>query len=168
MRCPYCGAPEDKVVDSRLAEEGRAIRRRRECIGCGRRYTTFERSEEVPLLVVKRSGLEEPFDQEKIIDGIRRATKNRPVAESEIQAIAEQVEDAMRADERRPVPSSEIGREVLERIRDLDEVAYLRFASVYKDFQELNDFEQELGALAKKSPPKGVNGHSAASEVPNP
>jgi transcriptional repressor NrdR len=151
-----------------LAEEGRAIRRRRECIGCGRRYTTFERSEEVPLLVVKRSGLEEPFDQEKIIDGIRRATKNRPVAASEIQAIAEQVEDAMRADERRPVPSSEIGREVLERIRDLDEVAYLRFASVYKDFQELNDFEQELGILLKKSPPKGVNGHSAAKEVPNP
>jgi transcriptional repressor NrdR len=168
MRCPYCGAPEDKVVDSRLAEEGRAIRRRRECIGCGRRYTTFERAEEVPLLVVKRSGLEEPFDQEKIAVGIRRATKNRPVAESEIQAIAEDVEDAMRADGRRPVPSSEIGREILERLRDLDEVAYLRFASVYKDFQELTDFEREVGILLKRSPPKGVNGHSTSEGVPNP
>lgn len=168
MRCPYCGAPDDKVVDSRLAEEGRAIRRRRECIGCGRRYTTFERAEEVPLLVVKRSGLEEPFNQEKIVDGIRRATKNRPVADSEIAAIAEQVEDAMRAGARRPVPSSEIGREVLERLRHLDEVAYLRFASVYKDFQELTDFEQEVGLLLKRSPPKGVNGHSTSEGVANP
>ena len=168
MRCPYCGAPDDKVVDSRLAEEGRSIRRRRECLGCTRRYTTFERAEEVPLLVVKRSGMEEPFELDKIIVGIRRAAKNRPVAESEIQAIAEEVEEAMRADARRPVPSAEIGRDILERMRDLDEVAYLRFASVYKDFQELTDFERELGILLKRSPPKGVNGHSTAEGVPKP
>jgi transcriptional repressor NrdR len=154
MRCPYCESEEDKVIDSRLAEEGRAIRRRRECIGCGRRYTTFERAEEVPLLIAKRSGEEEPFDRGKVIEGVRRACKNRPVSEADILTIADDVEEAVRADVRRPVPSAEIGREVLERLRLLDEVAYLRFASVYKDFQELDDFERELGLLLKKSPPK--------------
>lgn len=154
MRCPYCSADEDKVVDSRLAEDGRAIRRRRECLNCGRRYTTFERPEEVPLIVAKRDGTEEPFDRDKIVSGIRQACKNRPVADEAIQAITDGVEDAMRAQGRRPVPSFDIGREVLERLRDLDEVAYLRFASVYKDFQELNDFERELGVLLKRSPPK--------------
>ncbi|MGH2827774.1 MAG: transcriptional regulator NrdR [Actinomycetota bacterium] len=154
MRCPYCDSEEDKVVDSRLAEEGRAIRRRRECIGCGRRYTTFERAEEVPLLIAKRNGEEEPFDRDKVIEGIHRACKNRPVSDADVLAIADDVEEAMRADARRPIPSAEVGREVLERLRLIDEVAYLRFASVYKDFQELNDFERELGLLAKKSPPK--------------
>lgn len=156
MRCPYCSAEEDKVVDSRTAEEGRAIRRRRECLGCGRRYTTFERPEEVPLLVLKRNGVEEPFLRDKVTEGIRRACKNRPVTDAEIAAVVDDVEEAMRVDGSRPVPSAEIGREILERLRDLDDVAYLRFASVYKDFQELNDFERELGLLAKKSPPKGA------------
>jgi transcriptional repressor NrdR len=153
--CPYCGNEEDKVVDSRTAEEGRAIRRRRECLNCGRRYTTFERAEEVPLLVAKRNGVEEPFDLEKVVAGIRMAVKNRPVTEAEVTALSEDVEEAMRADSRRPIPSSEIGREVLERLRELDDVAYLRFASVYKDFQELDDFEREMGVLLKRSPPKG-------------
>ena len=156
MFCPYCGNEEDKVVDSRTAEEGRAIRRRRECLNCGRRFTTFERAEEVPLLVTKRNGSEEPFDLEKVISGIRMAVKNRPVSDAEVTALADDVEDAMRADVRRPIPSAEIGREVLERLRDLDDVAYLRFASVYKDFQELDDFEKELGVLLKRSPPKGA------------
>lgn len=155
MRCPYCEGEEDKVVDSRLAEEGRAIRRRRECLACGRRFTTFERAEEAPLLVSKRNGIEEPFDIDKVIAGIRSACKNRPVSEAAIRGLAEDVEEAMRADTRRPVPSADIGREVLERLRDLDDVAYLRFASVYKDFQELDDFERELGLLLKKLPPKG-------------
>ena len=161
MRCPYCDSDEDKVVDSRLAEEGRAIRRRRECINCTRRYTTFERAEEVPLFVVKRNGVEEAFDRDKVIEGIRRACKNRPVTEPEMQAIAEDVEDAMRSLGKQPVPSAEIGREVLERLRDLDEVAYLRFASVYKDFQELDDFEREMGILLKKVPPKERGGGPA-------
>ena len=160
MRCPYCSAEEDKVVDSRTAEEGRAIRRRRECLGCGRRYTTFERAEEVPLLILKRNGVEEPFIRDKVTEGIRRACKNRPVSEGEIAAVVDDVEEAMRLDGRRPVPSAEIGREILERLRHLDEVAYLRFASVYKDFQELNDFERELGLLAKKSPPKKAEDES--------
>ena len=155
MFCPYCGNEEDKVVDSRTAEEGRAIRRRRECLNCGRRYTTFERAEEVPLTVAKRNGTEEQFDIDKVIAGIRMAVKNRPVTEAEVTALAEDVEEAMRADPRRPIQTSEIGREVLERLRNLDDVAYLRFASVYKDFQELDDFEREMGVLLKRSPPKG-------------
>jgi transcriptional repressor NrdR len=154
VRCPYCGTEEDKVVDSRLAEDARAIRRRRECIGCGRRYTTFERAEETPLLVVKRNGVEEPFDRQKIVAGLISACKNRPVTLAAVESFAEDVEEAMRASQVRPVPSAEIGREVLERLRELDDVAYLRFASVYKDFQELNDFERELGQLLKKLPPK--------------
>jgi transcriptional repressor NrdR len=154
MRCPYCDSEEDKVVDSRTAEEGRAIRRRRECLACSRRYTTFERPEEVALILVKRSGVEEPFDRSKISEGIRRAVKNRPITEGEIDSITEDVEETMRQLGTRPVPSAEVGREVLERLRELDEVAYLRFASVYKDFQELTDFERELGLLAKKVPPK--------------
>ncbi|MDQ3986649.1 MAG: transcriptional regulator NrdR [Actinomycetota bacterium] len=158
MRCPYCDSDEDKVVDSRLAEEGRAIRRRRECINCNRRYTTFERAEEVPLFVVKRNGVEESFDRDKVIEGIRRACKNRPVTEAEMLAIAEDVEDGMRSLGKQPVPSAEVGREVLERLRDLDEIAYLRFASVYKDFQELDDFEREMGILLKKVPPKERGG----------
>ena len=156
MFCPYCGNEEDKVVDSRTAEEGRAIRRRRECLNCGRRYTTFERAEEVPLVVAKRNGMEEPFDIDKVISGIRMAVKNRPVSDAEVTTLAEDVEEAMRADTRRPIATSDIGREVLERLRDLDDVAYLRFASVYKDFQELDDFEREMGVLLKRSPPKGA------------
>jgi transcriptional repressor NrdR len=154
MRCPYCDSEEDKVVDSRMAEEGRAIRRRRECLNCTRRFTTFERAEETPLLVRKRGGAEEPFDRNKIISGLMQACKNRPVSAAAVDAIAEDVEEAMRAEAPRPVPSSEIGRDVLERLRQLDDVAYLRFASVYKDFQELDDFERELGVLLKRSPPK--------------
>ena len=155
MICPYCSNEEDKVVDSRVAEEGRAIRRRRECLNCGRRFTTFERAEEVPLLVRKRNGVEDPFMAEKITAGIRMAVKNRPITETEISQLTDDVEEAMRMDAKRPVDSSDIGREVLERLRVLDEVAYLRLASVYKDFQELDDFERELAGLVKKSPPKG-------------
>lgn len=158
MRCPYCDNGEDKVVDSRMAEEGRVIRRRRECLGCNRRFTTFERAEETPLLVRKRNDVEEPFDRQKIVSGLISACKNRPVTLAAIEQLAEDVEEAMRSQPLRPVSTAEIGREVLERLRDFDDVAYLRFASVYKDFQELTDFERELGLLAKKLPPKSPDG----------
>jgi transcriptional repressor NrdR len=161
VRCPYCDYTDDKVVDSRLADEGRAIRRRRECLHCSRRYTTFERAEEVPLIVLKRNQAEEPFSRHKIVEGVRKACKNRPVTDGEIAAIADDVEETMRALGRRGIPSSDIGREVLERLRHLDEVAYLRFASVYKDFQELDDFERELGLLLKRSPPKPPDSEEA-------
>lgn len=154
MRCPFCGHPEDRVVDSRVAEEGGAIRRRRECLSCGQRYTTFERIETVPFMVEKRSGTREPFDRAKMVAGIRKACKNRPVTVEEMEQLADDVAATVRAGGRNSVASSELGREILERLRDLDEIAYLRFASVYKDFQELTDFERELGLLQKKVPPK--------------
>lgn len=154
MRCPFCGHPEDRVVDSRVAEEGGAIRRRRECLSCGQRYTTFERIETVPFMVEKRSGTRDPFDRAKMVAGIRKACKNRPVTVEEMEQLADDVAATVRAGGRNSVASSELGREILERLRDLDEIAYLRFASVYKDFQELTDFERELGLLQKKVPPK--------------
>jgi transcriptional repressor NrdR len=156
MRCPYCSGEEDKVVDSRLAEEGRAIRRRRECLGCGRRFTTFERIEESPLVVEKRNGPDELFDRLKIEEGIRKACKNRPVSDEQIEELAEAVEEAIRSDGRRRVSSGDIGRDVLDRLRALDDVAYLRFASVYKGFSELTDFERELLVLLNKSSSKGT------------
>lgn len=152
MRCPHCGHDEDKVVDSRNADEGRATRRRRECLSCGERFTTFERVEEAPLLVVKRSGEEEPFDREKIVDGLRMASKNRPVDDGQIASLVAAVEEKIRSDGKRRVASAEIGREVLDRLRAFDDVAYLRFASVYKGFQELTDFERELLSLLNRNP----------------
>jgi transcriptional repressor NrdR len=149
MRCPWCGHAEDKVVDSRSAEDAGAIRRRRECLACGRRFTTFERIEEVGLTVVKRDGSKEPFDRGKVAAGVLKATKNRPVTEEQVGRLAERVEEKLRR--KGPVVTSqEVGMEILAFLRRLDEVAYLRFASVYKDFQELTDFERELGIMLQK------------------
>ena len=141
-------------MDSRVAEEGRAIRRRRECEICNQRFTTFERVENAPLLVAKRSGEKQPFDREKLISGVRKACKNRPVAPEAMERVADDIVETLRLEGRSVVSTADLGRDVLERLRDIDEVAYLRFASVYKDFKELNDFERELGLLAKKVPPK--------------
>ncbi|HEX2179895.1 MAG TPA: transcriptional regulator NrdR [Actinomycetota bacterium] len=154
MRCPFCSHPEDHVVDSRMAEEGRAIRRRRQCESCGQRYTTYERIEEIPLLVQKRDGTREPFNKEKLISGVRKACKNRPVSAEDLDKLAEDVVDSVKEEGSSVVMSADLGMQILERLRVLDDVAYLRFASVYKDFQELNDFEKELGLLQKKIPPK--------------
>lgn len=151
MRCPVCSHEEDKVVDSRVTEDGRAIRRRRECLGCASRYTTFERIEDAPLMVIKRNGDEVPFDRQKIAEGLRMASKNRPVDTAQIEAIVDEVEQKVRSNGKRTVTSAEIGREVLDRLRALDDVAYLRFASVYKGFQELTDFEKELLSLLKRN-----------------
>ena len=141
------------MVDSRQAEEGGAIRRRRECLGCERRFTTFERVEEVPLWVVKRSGLREPFDRAKVVEGIRSATKNRPVSNEQMEELAQAVEDALRAATTEPT-SQQVGVAVLERLQSLDDVAYLRFASVYKGFEEAGDFQREAGLLTKTTEPK--------------
>jgi transcriptional repressor NrdR len=155
MRCPYCKSVEDRVIDSRLAEEGAAIRRRRQCDSCGRRFTTFERAEGVGLQVRKRSGERLPFDRAKIISGLTKACVNRPVTEQEVERVADEIEEAIRASGSAEVSTQEIGLAVLDRLRDLDEVAYLRFASVYRDFQELTDFEREVGQLLQKRTPKG-------------
>lgn len=154
VRCPYCHSMDDKVIDSRMADGGAATRRRRECLACGRRYTTFERVEELQLFVVKRSGSREPFERAKILDGIRRAAKNRPISEDDIAALAASVEDEVR--ELGPEVGSEVvGKAVLDRLRTLDPVAYLRFASVYKGFEDVTDFEREVGLLQKTTTPKG-------------
>lgn len=153
MRCPFCSSDDDKVVDSRLAEDGAAIRRRRECVACAQRFTTFERIEEVPLLVVKRSGTREPFDRTKLIAGLRSACKNRPVSDQDLDQLCDAVEESLRL---RPedISSEEVGRAVLERLREVDEVGYVRFASVYKGFEGLGDFEREVGLLIKTTAPK--------------
>lgn len=153
MRCPWCQSLDDKVVDSRLGEDGGAIRRRRECLSCGRRFTTYERLAEAPLWVTKRSGLREPFDRAKLIAGLRAATKNRPLGEDELDALAQDVEDSLR-EIGAEVTSQQVGVSVLERLRDVDEVAYLRFASVYKGFEDIGDFQREVGLLTKTTEPK--------------
>ena len=140
-------------MDSRTAQDGAAIRRRRLCLSCGHRFTTFERMEEVPLVVVKRSGQREPFDRSKVIAGVRAASKGRPVSEEQLQGLATDVEDAIRLDGPEAT-SAHVGVAVLDALRDLDEVAYLRFASVYKGFDDAADFERELTLLAKGTPPK--------------
>ena len=159
VRCPHCLADDDRVVDSRVAEDGAAIRRRRECASCGQRYTTFERIEEVPLTVVKRSGMREPFDRGKVIDGLRAATKNRPVPESALETMAREVEEELREVGPTTPTSEQVGLAVLDRLRAVDEVAYLRFASVYKGFEGAEDFRREVGLLkttAPKQPPTGT------------
>jgi transcriptional repressor NrdR len=141
------------VVDSRATEDGAAIRRRRECIGCGSRYTTFERIDEIPLMVVKRSGARQAFDRGKVIDGLRAATKNRPVTEEQLEVMAREVEDELREVGAEPT-SEQVGLAVLERLALVDEVAYVRFASVYKGFEGVDDFRREVGLLTKTTAPK--------------
>jgi transcriptional repressor NrdR len=153
MRCPWCGADDDRVVDSRPADGGSSIRRRRQCGACGRRFSTYERIEDVGLVVRKRDGSREPFRREKVAGGVLKATKNRPVSEIQVEELVDRVEERLRR-KGPEITSQQVGIEVLRQLRDLDEVAYLRFASVYKDFQEIADFERELGALLKREPVK--------------
>ncbi len=148
MQCPSCHAEDTKVVDSRLAEEGTAVRRRRQCVSCSYRFTTFERVDEVPLVVVKADGRQEPFDRAKIVAGIAAATKGRGVDPAEIERIAMSIEDTVRL-QGSQVTSAQIGLAVLDRLRTLDEVAYLRFASVYKNFDAAADFHREIELLGK-------------------
>lgn len=148
MHCPSCRADDTKVVDSRLAESGAAVRRRRRCLSCGFRFTTFERVEEVPLVVVKSDGSSEPFDRTKIVGGVAAACKGRSVEPEQIVALATEIEDAIRLDGGE-VTTSRVGLAVLDRLRLLDEVAYLRFASVYKNFDAADDFQSELELLSK-------------------
>jgi transcriptional repressor NrdR len=136
-----------------MAEDGGAIRRRRECVRCGRRFTTYERLEELPLMVIKRSGQSQPFDRAKVVAGVVAAAKNRPVTLKQMDALAVDVEELLRL-EGHEVTSETVGRAVLEQLRALDEVAYVRFASVYKGFSDAGDFEREIGLLTKSTDPK--------------
>ena len=148
VHCPSCSFDDTKVIDSRLSEEGGAIRRRRSCTQCGYRFTTYERLEEVALNVVKRGGGKQPFDRIKMMAGIQAAVKGRPVGDEMIMEIAERIEDALRLDGG-DVTSNQVGHAVLEQLRLIDEVAYLRFASVYKNFDDAADFKRELALLEK-------------------
>jgi transcriptional repressor NrdR len=142
--CPYCRNPDSRVIDSRTADDGAAIRRRRSCPACGRRFTT---QETVILMVAKRSGVTEPFTRDKISRGVRRACQGRPVSEDQLAILAQRVEDTIRARGCAEVPSHEVGLAILGPLRELDEVAYLRFASVYRGFESLADFEAEIATL---------------------
>ena len=152
MRCPRCDVDDDKVIDSRAADDGSAIRRRRQCLGCGFRFTTYERFEEVPIVVVKRSGVREPFDRAKVIAGIRQAAKYRPVTDAQIEVLAAEIDDEFRwagiGEVTIEVTTQEVGVAVLDRLRALDSIVYLRFASVYKGFEDPSDFEREATALS--------------------
>ncbi|MBO0870970.1 MAG: transcriptional repressor NrdR [Micromonosporaceae bacterium] len=154
MRCPYCRHPDSRVVDSREADDGQLIRRRRSCPECGKRFTTVE---EAVLAVVKRSGVTEPFSRAKIVAGVRKACQARPVEEDAIALLAQRVEETIRARGAAEVPSQDVGLAILGPLRDLDEVAYLRFASVYRSFDSLGDFEREIESLraAKQTAERG-------------
>jgi transcriptional repressor NrdR len=152
MRCPYCRHGDSRVVDSREIGDGDAIRRRRACPECGRRFTTVE---ETSLAVVKRCGVTEPFSRAKVISGVRKACQGRPVAEDALSLLAQQVEDSIREGGAAEVPAHEVGLAILEPLRALDEVAYLRFASVYRSFESLADFEAEIRALRATHVPGG-------------
>src|ERR1700683_3798537 len=145
--CPFCRHPDSRVIDSRVADDGTAIRRRRSCPECGRRFTT---QETVILMVAKRSGVTEPFARDKIIHGVQRACQGRPVSEDKLAILAQLVEETIRARGLAEVPSHEVGLAILGPLRDLDEVAYLRFASVYRGFESLADFEEEITALRQE------------------
>jgi transcriptional repressor NrdR len=152
VRCPWCAHEDDKVVDSRSVERGGAIRRRRECRSCRRRYTTFERVEDLGLTVIKRDGTKEPYVREKLVSGIEKSLANRPVTDEQVATVAGRVEARLRR-KGPQVTSQDVGLEVLAELKKLDQVAYVRYASVYKDFQEISDFERELGMLLQKRSP---------------
>ena len=153
MKCPFCGHPEDKVIDSRAAEKGDVIRRRRECESCTRRFTTYERVEDVLPTVVKKDGRREPFDRQKLVRGLRIACNKRPVSIERIDLAADAIEREAQESERREITASELGDRVMNHLRELDEVAYVRFASVYRSFRDIDQFLTELGKLVKSKGP---------------
>ncbi len=150
MNCPFCGHRETKVVDSRTTEAGDAIRRRRECLACSKRFTTYERVEEMPLTVIKKDGTREPFDRNKILQGLSRATVKREVPLEVLENLVNEVESELRNEFKYEVPSNEIGEMVLKKLLPIDKVAYIRFASVYREFKDLEEFTKELEKLQKK------------------
>ena len=147
MRCPYCSQDEAKVVDSRSSKDGEAIRRRRECLNCGRRYTTYERIEEVAQMVIKKDGRREVFDRWKLKAGILKAVEKRPVSLEQVEALIDEVEKALFGATEHEVATSALGEGVMEKLKTLDEVAYVRFASVYRQFKDLNEFMNELKGM---------------------
>ncbi|HOL91565.1 MAG TPA: transcriptional regulator NrdR [Clostridiales bacterium] len=151
MKCPYCGYLEDKVIDSRPTDEYSAIRRRRECNRCMRRFTTYEKVESIPLMVIKKDKTRQPFDREKLINGLLRACEKRPVSVDTLEKLADEIELQILNSLKREITTKEIGEMVMARLKDIDEVAYVRFASVYRQFKDINTFMEELHKLLKEN-----------------
>jgi transcriptional repressor NrdR len=150
MKCPFCGHLEDKVVDSREGKDGQVIRRRRECLKCERRFTSYERIDEIALMVVKKDERREPYDRNKVLGGLRRACEKRPVSPQALEAVADRIEHMLQESPEREIPTRVIGETVMEALRDLDTVAYVRFASVYRQFQDVDQFMRELKGLLEQ------------------
>ena len=147
MKCPYCGHPESKVIDSRPADENASIRRRRECLSCARRFTTYETVESLPIVVIKKDGSRQSFDRQKVLRGMIRACEKRPVALAELERIADEIEQELQNSMEREIRTEVIGEKVMERLRKVDQVAYVRFASVYRQFKDIDTFMAELTKL---------------------
>ncbi|OGX16456.1 MAG: transcriptional regulator NrdR [Omnitrophica WOR_2 bacterium RBG_13_41_10] len=150
MKCPHCGYKEDKVVDSRATQEESAIRRRRECLKCGKRFTTYEYIEEVSMMVIKKDGRREPFDRKKILSGIMKACEKRPISVEKMEELATQIERAMQKKSDHEISSSKVGELIMEKLKMLDDVAYVRFASVYRQFKDVGQFMEELKGILNK------------------
>jgi len=147
MKCPYCGALKDRVVDSRESKEGQVIRRRRQCLSCLKRFTSYEKIEEIPLMVIKKDGRREAFNPQKVLQGMLKACEKRPVKATELQKIADEIENTLYQTPEKEIGTREIGAKIMDSLKDLDKVAYVRFASVYREFKDLNEYLQELKAL---------------------
>jgi transcriptional repressor NrdR len=150
MRCPFCGFLESKVIDSRESKKGISIRRRRECLSCKRRFTTYEKIEEIPYMVVKKDGTRQPFDSQKLLRGLMKACEKRPIQISQLEEIVEEIESLLQERPDKEISVAEIGQLVMERLKSLDKVAYVRFASVYREFKDVAEFQQELENLMKE------------------
>jgi transcriptional repressor NrdR len=150
MRCPFCGHLESKVIDSRESKKGLSIRRRRECLSCERRFTTYEKIEEIPYMIVKKDGTRQLFDRQKLLKGMLKACEKRPIAVSRLEEIVEEIESRFQERPDKEIKASEIGQLVMDRLKDLDKVAYVRFASVYREFRDVLEFKHELEDLLKE------------------
>lgn len=150
MKCPFCGHLDSKVVDSRPAEDGASIRRRRECLACHKRFTTFEVMESLPVVVIKKDGSRQSFDRSKLLNGMIRACEKRPVPFDVLQQIADEIEQTLQNEMNREIPSDQIGEMVMDRLKEVDEVAYVRFASVYRQFKDISTFMAELNKLLQE------------------
>ena len=150
MKCPFCSHPESKVIDSRESKKGLSIRRRRECLACKKRFTTYEKIEEIPYMVVKKDGSRQPFDSQKLLRGLLKACEKRPIAVRKLEEIVEEIENRVQERPDKEIKASEIGEFVMDKLKALDKVAYVRFASVYREFKDVMEFKQELESLLKE------------------
>lgn len=150
MKCPFCGFPEDKVIDSRESKEGELIRRRRECLQCTRRFTTYERIDEIPYMVVKKDGRREKFDRQKVMTGLLKASEKRPVSMGQLAAMIDEIEGRLSETPDRELSTTEVGEMLMDRLRTIDKIAYVRFASVYRDFQDVEAFVNEITDLVRQ------------------